>query len=94
LRVRAKPRRKTTLSRTAFENAHQVVARNAAACLSEIVVSAELVLEDAIDELCLLLLSKLLAILALLAPTLLWLAVRFLVDAHNHRVDAELAGTS
>ena len=76
---------------TALEDAHQVVAGDALALHGEDVVVAELLLENAVDELGLLLLAKLDAVLALLTTTALGLAVRGLVDAHHDGVDAELA---
>ena len=50
----------------------------------------ELLLENAVDELGLLLLAELDAVLALLAATTLGLAVGGLVDTHHNGVDAEL----
>ena len=76
---------------TALKQAHQVVTGDTLGLLGLAEVAAELLLENAVDELGLLLLAKLDAILALLAPTTLRLAMRFLVDAHDNGVDAELA---
>ena len=73
-----------------LEDGHEVVARDALALKSQLVVAAELLLENAIDELGLLLLAKLRTVLALLTATLLGLTVRFLVDSHDDGIDAEL----
>ena len=77
--------------KTALEDAHQVVTGDARALLGQVVVLVELVLQNAIDELGLLLLLELDAVLALLATTTLRLAVGSLVNAHHNGVDAELA---
>ena len=77
--------------KAALEDAHQVVTSDARALLGEVVVLVELILQNAIDELGLLLLLELDAVLALLAATTLRLAVGSLVNAHNNGVDAELA---
>ena len=74
---------------TALEDAHQVVAGDALTLESGVVVAVELLLENAIDELGLLLLAKLHTVLGLLAATL-GLAVRSLVNPHHNGVDAEL----
>ena len=74
-----------------LEQRHQVVARDALDLERLVVVAAELLLENAVDELGLLLLAQLTAVLALLATLALGLAVRLLVDAHHDRVDVERA---
>ena len=76
---------------TELEKSHQVVAGDAVHLLGLVVVATELLLEHAVDELGLLLLAQLHAVLALLA-TACGLTLRFLGGiAQHHWINAQLA---
>ena len=74
---------------TGLEDRHQVVTRDALDLEGLLVVTVELVLQNAVDELGLLLLAQLTAILALVATLALGLTVGLLVDAHHDGVDVK-----
>ena len=79
---------------TRLEDTHQVVTGDAGHCLSALEVAEELLLENAIDELGLLLLAQLHTVFGFLATTLR-LTDGFLLAAvtENRRIQAELATT-
>ena len=74
---------------TGLEDGHEVVAGDALTLERELVVAAELLLENAIDELGLLLLLELRTVLALLAAAHLGLTVGLFIDSHDNGIDAE-----
>ena len=85
----ARPRRIDDVVEAALEETEEVLTRDALHLLRFIVVSTELLLEHAVDELCFLLLFQLRAVLGDLAVRAAELTLRFFGTTNNSRLEAE-----